>query len=101
MQKKTVRKYQTSLFRRYVCLAFIIVFGYLSEVCIMPYLTVFGVTPNLLYVMIGIVTVAYGKLRAFWVGLVYGILMLSLSAMQKEASFGLLVLILGLIMDGK
>ena len=75
MQKKTVRKYQTSLFRRYVCLAFIIVFGYLSEVCIMPYLTVFGVTPNLLYVMIGIVTVAYGKLRAFWVGLIYGLLM--------------------------
>ena len=35
----------------------------------------FGVTPNLLYVVIGIVTVAYGKLRAFWVGLCFGLLM--------------------------
>ncbi|MER2054804.1 MAG: hypothetical protein ABTB30_05915, partial [Clostridia bacterium] len=49
--------------------------GYFAEVCIMPYVKIFGVTPNILYVVIGIVTVAYGKLRAFWVGLVYGILM--------------------------
>ena len=41
----------------------------------MPYIKIFNVTPNLLYVVVGIVTVAYGKLRAFWVGLVYGILM--------------------------
>ena len=41
----------------------------------MPYVRIFGVTPNLLYVLIGIVTVAYGKLRAFWVGLIYGLLM--------------------------
>ena len=41
----------------------------------MPYVKLFGVSPNLLYVMIGIITVAYGKLRVFWVGLVYGLLM--------------------------
>ena len=41
----------------------------------MPYIRIFGVTPNLLYVIIGIVTVAYGKLRAFWVGLCFGLLM--------------------------
>ena len=75
MQSRTVRKYQTSFFRRYGMLALIIVFGYLCEVCIMPYIHPFGVSPNLLFVLIGIVTVAYGKLRALWVGIIYGLLM--------------------------
>lgn len=75
MQNKTIRLNQTSFFRRYIMLAFIIVFGYLSEVCIIPYIHPFGISPNLLYVMIGIVTVAFGKLRALWVGIIYGLLM--------------------------
>ena len=75
MEKVTIRKHQASFFRRYLCLGLIIVFGYLCEVCVIPYVRIFGVTPNLLYVLIGIVTVAYGKLRAFWVGLIYGLLM--------------------------
>ena len=62
-------------FRKYLILFLLTFLGYFAEVCIMPYVKIFGVTPNLLYVIIGIVTVAYGKLRAFWVGLVYGILM--------------------------
>ena len=62
-------------FRKYFILFLLTFLGYFAEVCIMPYVKIFGVTPNLLYVVIGIVTVAYGKLRAFWVGLVYGILM--------------------------
>ena len=62
-------------FRKYLILFLLTFLGYFTEVCIMPYVKIFGVTPNLLYVVIGIVTVAYGKLRAFWVGLVYGILM--------------------------
>ena len=66
---------QTGFVRKYTFLLLLTVFGYFFEVCVMPYVKIFGVTPNLLYVVIGIVTVAYGKLRAFWVGLVYGILM--------------------------
>ena len=62
-------------FRKYLILFLLTFLGYFAEVCIMPYVKIFGVTPNLLYVVIGIVTVAYGKLRAFWVGLIYGILM--------------------------
>ena len=61
--------------RKYVILLLLTILGYLNEVCVMPYVKIFGVTPNLLYAVIGIVTVAYGKLRAFWVGLVFGILM--------------------------
>ena len=61
--------------RRYLMLALLVVFGYLFEVCVMPYVKIAGVSPNLLYAVIGIVTVAYGKLRAFWVGTVYGLLM--------------------------
>ena len=62
-------------FRKYLILFLLTFLGYFAEVCIMPYVKIFSVTPNLLYVVVGIVTVAYGKLRAFWVGLVYGILM--------------------------
>ena len=75
MQKISSRVHQTGSFRRYLILALLVVFGYIFEVCVMPYIRVFGVTPNLLYVIVGIVTVAYGKLRAFWVGLCFGLLM--------------------------
>ena len=75
MQKVSTRRYQTGFVRRYAALALITVFGYLCQVCIMPYIRPFGISPNLLFVVIGIVTVAYGKLRAFWVGVVYGLLM--------------------------
>lgn len=60
--------------RKYVALVLITGLGYLLYVCVMPYLSVFGVVPNLLYAVIAIVTVAYGKLRALWVGLLYGLL---------------------------
>ena len=61
--------------RKYAVLLFLIVFGYLFEVCVIPYFKIGGVSPNLLYAVIGIITVAYGKLRAFWVGMIYGLLM--------------------------
>ena len=66
---------RTGFVRKYTVLVLMTFLGYFLEVCVMPYFKVFGVTPNLLYVVIGIVTVAYGKLRAFWVGLIYGLLM--------------------------
>ena len=64
-----------SVFRKYVLFFTLVFFGYIGEVCIMPYIKIFGVSPNLLYVVIGIVTVAYGKLRAFWAGMIYALLM--------------------------
>ena len=66
---------QAGFVRRYTMLLILIVFGYLFEACVMPYFKIAGVSPNLLYAIIGIVTVAYGKLRAFWVGMIYGLLM--------------------------
>lgn len=75
MQRQTSRQYQTGFVRRYLSLALMIIFGYLCEVCIMPYIRPFGISPSLLYVIIGIITVAYGKLRAFWAGLIFGLLM--------------------------
>ena len=53
---------QTGFVRKYVLLFLITILGYFGEVCIMPYIKIFGVSPNLLYVVIGIVTVAYGIL---------------------------------------
>ena len=75
MMSRAPRPVQSGFFRRYLALGLITLFGYLGHVCIMPYCAVFGVTPNLLYAVIAVVTVAYGKLRAFWVGTVYGLLM--------------------------
>ena len=75
MQNVSSRQYQTGLVRRYLAFILITIFGYLFQVCVIPYIRPFGISPNLLYCVIGIVTVAYGKLRAFWVGLVYGLLM--------------------------
>lgn len=75
MQNVSSRQYQTGFVRRYIAFVLIIIFGYLFQVCVIPYLRLFGISPNLLYVIIGIITVAYGKLRAFWAGLIYGLLM--------------------------
>ena len=61
--------------RKYITLFVMILFGYLGQVCIMPDIRIFNVSPNLLYANIAIVTVAYGKLRAFWMGVIYGLLM--------------------------
>lgn len=61
--------------RRFFRFMLVVVLGYLCQVCIMPYLAVNNVTPSLLFAVTAIVTVCYGRLRAFWVGSIYGILM--------------------------
>ena len=61
--------------RRFFRFMLVVVLGYLCQVCIMPYLAVNSVTPSLLFAVTAIVTVCYGRLRAFWVGGIYGILM--------------------------
>ena len=63
-----------NLIRRSVMYILIILLSYLMQVCVVPYIKIFGVSPNLLYVAIGIITVAYGKLRAFWAGLIFALL---------------------------
>lgn len=65
---------QNSL-RKHMVLVLLIVFGYLFQVCIIPYVRIGNVAPSFLFTVISIVIVAYGKLRAFWVGCCYGILM--------------------------
>lgn len=60
---------------RQLKLFIVVLLGYLLQVSVMPYLAISGVTPSLLFAVIAIVTVGYGKLRAFWVGAFYGIVM--------------------------
>ena len=74
MTNTSAARYQSGFIRRYLVLIFLTVFGYLLQVCVIPYVRIGGVSPNLLFVVIGIVTVAYGKLRAFWVGLCFSLL---------------------------
>lgn len=53
----------------------LVVIGYLCQVCIMPYLNIGSITPNLLFSLIAIVTVAYGSFYTFGVACGAGILM--------------------------
>lgn len=64
-----------SLLRRTIVYILMVLLGYLIQVCIVPHLLIGGASPHILFVIIGIITVACGKLRAFWVGLIYGLLM--------------------------
>ena len=43
MSQTVTRKYQGSAFRKYTALLLMVVFGYLLEVCVMPYMRIFGV----------------------------------------------------------
>jgi len=65
--------------RRYLWLQvkffLVIALGYLFQVCVLPYVSIGGVTPSLLYAVIAVLTVGYGRLRALWVGGLYGIVM--------------------------
>ena len=61
---------------RRVIRAFIVVFvGYLCQVCIMPHFAVGSITPNLLFPLIAIITVAYGRFYSFGAASVSGIFM--------------------------
>ncbi len=53
----------------------LILIGYLCQVCIMPYLAIGGIAPELLFSLIAIVTVAYGRFYTFGVSCMAGILM--------------------------
>ena len=75
MKKVPFRDAHPGALRRYLVLFFLIPLGYLFHVCVFAYFSVGGVSPNLLYAVIGIITVAYGRLQALWAGLIYGLLL--------------------------
>ncbi len=61
--------------RRLLRYFLIILLSYLIQSCIMPYLKIDGVTPSLLFAVTGVITVCYGKLRAYWTGALFGIIL--------------------------
>lgn len=61
--------------RRVLRVFLIIMIGYLCQACIMPYLAIGSITPNLLFALIAIVTIAYGRFYTFGVACMAGILM--------------------------
>lgn len=60
---------------RFLRWAVVVFAGYLLQMCVMPYLEIGDVTPSLLFALIGVITVCYGRLRAYWTGAIYGILL--------------------------
>ena len=71
----TARQSRRPSLRKYLVYALLLPSAYLLHVCVMPYLSFGGVTPNLLFAVIAVVTVAVGRLQAFWAGLIYGLLL--------------------------
>lgn len=53
----------------------LVLLAYLLQVSLMPELRIGDVTPNLMFAMVAIYTVSYGKLNAFWIGAFYGIVL--------------------------
>lgn len=68
---------------RHIKLFVVLMLAYLVQSCVMPYFTVFGITPSLVIVAMSIVTVAFGRIRAFWAGAFFGII---LETMQPTKS---------------
>ena len=62
------------LLLRQVKLFLLLLIGYLLQVCVMPYCKVGTITPSMIVACIAVVTVGYGRLRAFWAGAFFGIL---------------------------
>ena len=79
MVKRKLRRLWRSGKRRFTILA-IVFLGYLTQVCVMPYFQVFGITPSILFPIMAVVTVCFGRLSAFWIGVFYGLLMESMQA---------------------
>lgn len=69
-------------------LVLIVVF-YLTQVCIVPYFEPFGISPNLLMVIIAILTVSFGKKYAFVSSAIIGIILESM--LQNLRSFYILI----------
>lgn len=62
-------------FLRQLRLFVVVLLGYLLQVCVMHYFPISDVTPSLIYAVVAIVTVGYGRIRALWVGAFYGIVL--------------------------
>jgi len=72
---KPTRTLTRSSALRHVKLLFALLAAYLIQMCVMPYFSIAGVTPSVLFPLMAIVIVAFGKCRGFWAGSVFGILL--------------------------
>lgn len=64
---------------KFLKVLFLVVLFYLLQTAVMPHLKISGIMPNLLMVIIAIMTVSYGKLYAFISGAVIGIILEAMS----------------------
>lgn len=60
---------------RFSAFCIVVLLSYLCQVSVIPYFKIGGVTPNLLLVTISVITVGFGRLRGFWTGAIFGILL--------------------------
>ena len=63
-----------TLSRRLLIYLAVVLSAYLLQVCVMPYLRIGGVAPSLCFAVAAVITVCYGRMRAYWTGAIFGIL---------------------------
>lgn len=52
----------------------VVLLGYLMHTCVMPYFQIGDIMPHLMIAVLSIITVASGRLRAYWTGAIYGVI---------------------------
>lgn len=77
-RKKKKSRARTSI-SKHIRMLILLLLAYLLQVSVMPYFQLAGVTPSLIITTLSVVVVAFGKLRGFWAGAFFGII---LEAMQ-------------------
>lgn len=71
------RKHYTvfSAVYRFLCFLAVVLLTYLLHVTLMPSLRIGGVTPGLIFAVLGVMTVCFERLRTIWAGMIFGILL--------------------------
>ena len=63
-----------TLSKRLLVYLAVVLVTYLLQVCVMPYLRIGRVAPSLFFAVIAVITICYGRMRAYWTGAIFGIL---------------------------
>jgi len=72
------KRFQSPVLRSVIRLVtlFVLLMGtYLVQMCVMPYIRIGGITPSIIFVTMSVVVVGFGRLRGFWTGAFFGILL--------------------------
>ena len=102
--RETMHRFARSFVGRNLIMTAVCALAYLLQVSVMPYISIGGVTPSLLWIMLAIMVVGFGKNRSFWCGAMYGIVLQSVMPTTSIVSlmmYPLITIVAGLLFADK